>query len=140
MSKHFRRAHMDENLVVNEHWKRNHPALRVPISGGGKSLRPMWRGDVFAVVGKGLFEIDLVRRTSKESLITFHEKEISDVTRFVTSFEKLGNQVTIIFTAHFPYKGWFRKSLDDLRYVGGDIQVTKQGEWVLKQTKPVKQK
>ncbi len=132
MSKHFRRAHKDENLVVNEHWKRNHPALRVPISGGGKSVRPMWRGDVFAVVGKGVFEIDLVRRTSKENSITFHEKEIIDVTNFVKSFEKLGNIATVVCTAHFPYKGWFRTSLEELGYVGGEIQVTKQGKWILR--------
>lgn len=47
----------------------------IPISDGGKTVRPMWKGDVFAVTGQGLFEIDLIRRTSKESAITFHEKE-----------------------------------------------------------------
>jgi Holliday junction resolvase len=132
VSKHFRRAHKDENLVVNEHWKRNHPALRVPISGGGKSLRPMWRGDVFAVVGKGVFEVNLVRRTSKENSITFNEKEISDVINFVTSLETLGNDITIVCIAHFPYKGWFKTSLDELGYVSGEILVTKQGEWIVR--------
>ena len=131
MSKHFRRAHRDENLVVDKHWKDNHPALRVPISGGGKSIRPMWKGDVFAVVGKGLFEIDLVRRTSKETTITFYEKEIKDVIDFASCLKKLGNEVDIVCIAHFPYKGWFKMSLDELGYVSGNIQINKQGEWMV---------
>ena len=32
----------------------------------------------------------------------------------------------------FGHKGWFRKSLDELGYVSGEILVTKQGEWTVR--------
>ena len=98
MSKVFKKAHYDENLVVKSYWDSGFPALRVPISGAGN-----WKGDVLAICEDSIHLV-LVRRTRKEKAV-FKKSEIKDVFELAEKIKKLINvNVIICYVVHFIKK------------------------------------
>lgn len=88
LKRHLKAAHNTENQRVARYWKDNFPALRVPISGGGR-----WKGDIFVVM-PDMLRYELVRR-KKTDEITFRKSEIQDVI-------DLANRIHIL--TNLPYQ------------------------------------
>jgi Holliday junction resolvase len=117
--KFLRRAHYDENIVVNKYWKLGYPALRVPISGAG-----LFKGDVLAFT-KNAIHFILVRRSESGDKIVFKADEIKEVKHLAGKLAALmyPNTVLVELYAHFPkQRKWINKLLLD--WDGNDVVVS----------------
>jgi len=116
--KWLKHAHYDENIVVDEFWKKGYPALRLPVSGAGR-----FKGDVLAFLPHCI-KLILIRRTETEDKITFEASEIQDVQNLAGRIAPLvyPNAVSIELKSHFPkQRRWIEKMLLD--WDGKDIVV-----------------
>jgi Holliday junction resolvase len=132
---HFRRAHHDENLVVNNLWKKGYLALRIPVSGAGN-----FKTDVLAFLPNQI-KLILVRRKEcsikksckeclkinekcKANTVIFKASEIMDAWHLASRIATLlyPNSVLIELKAHFSkQRKWVEKQLLD--WDGKDVEV-----------------
>lgn len=113
------RAHYDENLVVDEFWKKGEIALRIPVSGAGRFC-----GDVLAFSHRTI-KLILVRRTESGDKVRFTKEEIQDVKSLAERIASLvyPTPVQVELRAHFPKKKkWVCKLL--LSWDGKDVKVS----------------
>jgi Holliday junction resolvase len=116
--KFLKRAHYDENIVVNKYWKLGYPALRVPISGAG-----LFKGDVL-VFTKNTIHLILVRRSESSDKVVFKADEIKETKDLAGKLAALmyPNTVLVELYAHFPrQRKWVEKLLVD--WDGKDIAI-----------------
>lgn len=102
---HFRRAHSDENHIVDELYEKGGVGLRIPISGAGR-----FKGDVIGFINGGI-ELVLVRRTERNGPVRFSKMEIYDLLVQIGKLRRLIPHILIlpVLYAHRPReKKWVR--------------------------------
>ena len=123
LKKHFRRAHSDENAVVDNYWRKGYPALRLPVSGAGR-----FKSDVLVFLPHCI-KLILLRRAEPHHIkqknvikvtdpntVTFKADEIQDVRTLAGRLSSLvyPNSVQIELVSHFPKRRrWVEKMLLD---------------------------
>ena len=121
----FRRAHYDENVLVDRYFRKGGVALRIPISGAGR-----FKGDV---LGFRKHNIDLIahrRDDAGKGHVVFKESEINDLmlqSRTIAYLLSSPICVNVLLVAHFPKKRkWVVIHL--LHFEGGDVKINDKGE------------
>jgi len=121
--KWLKRAHYDENKVVDDFWKKGYPALRLPISGAGR-----FKSDVLAFTPHCI-KLVLIRRSESEEKIVFEEREIKDVMSLAGKISELTFPVgvEVVYHVHFPkQRKWKSGTLSYGRWKGGNVEVREE--------------
>ena len=116
--KHLKLAHHNENIIVDQFWRKGYPAIRIPISGAGR-----FKGDVLAF-GNHVIYLRLVRRTDDEKVV-LRKKEVKEVMDLANKISQLIYPISVEvgYDVHFAKKRKWVSGTLSYQWDGKDVVV-----------------